>query len=167
MRSLVVLLVPALAAAGTTTISVRVDDDNKVLDARLLEALRAKSGTKLDACWRTDAHVEARVDFEDGKVKHVELLESDDADAAPCIEKVLRTLTLDVKSAVAMFALEGKSAKKKGRAPQPVGLLRETNKHALDRILDNAHLDAKLAALKGSDGAPKGTSSPRSKPRRR
>ena len=149
MRSLALLLLPSLALAGTK-ISVRVDDGNKALAAKLVQQLRTKTGTKLDACWHNDAHVQARVQFEDGKVKDIQLPDNGDGDAAPCLHKVLHALTLDAKSAVAMFELDGTVKKKKATEPR-VGLLSSfKNNHKVDPLIGTPADELGAGSLRGT-----------------
>src|SRR5262245_27726923 len=103
MRSALALIlveVPGVATADEhqTTISVRVDDDNKALNAAVAKALRTKTGTKLDSCWTKPAHVGARITFEAGRVHALEFTENGDPTAEGCLSYVLRGVTLDPKA---------------------------------------------------------------------
>lgn len=151
--ALAVLLVPTFAAAGghRTTISVRVDDDNKALNAAFMKALRTKTGSKLDACWKQPAHASAKVTFEAGKVSAVELTENGDPAAEACITKVLRGVRLDPKATVAVVELDG--------VAKPVSIMKDGNKKLLDRIIDTNMSTSlsKFHGIRGSGGSGLGT----------
>jgi hypothetical protein len=152
MRSFVlaILLLPALAVGEPTkldtTVTVRVDDDNKALAATFKEQLALKQGTRADACWHKAGRAHAKLGFDDGKVTSVAIDQLDEKTAKDCITKVLKAIVL---------------ANAHGHSTADVLLeagdnLDSRSRKALDRVLDS-QLTANLSKFQGIKGEPAGS----------